>query len=306
MRLLVTALCLAAVASGQQVPDLGFEPRIGEPKYAMARGPRVAVDAAHRNFHTADGRYRTFANVLRQDGFRVVSWNDPFTKEALRRVEVLVISNALPASQHRDWSAPSESAFDEAELEALEQWVAGGGALMLIADHQPFPGAVAALGGRFGVEFVDAYALDGPSERRRGSLTYRRSDGNLNRHPVTAGVESVSNFGGSAFRVEGQHEPLLKMSRNAVARTADFGGEQRGYVGEPKPIGGWLQGALLARGDGLVAVFAEAAMFSAQVTGRNKRPMGMNAPHAKDNARLLVNVVRWLAEESGDKRAGFR
>jgi hypothetical protein len=41
-----------------------------------------------------------------------------------------------------------------------------------------------------------------------------------------------------------------------------------------------------------VGVFAEAAMFSAQVRGG--RPMGMNAPGAEDNPRILLNVLGWL------------
>ena len=296
MRLGLATHCLAVALLGQQVPDLAFKPSIGEPRYPMAQGPRVAIDAAHQNFHTADGRYQTFANLLRRDGFRVASWSDRFSSERLAAIEILVISNALHPSQSRDWAAPSASAFDAHEVAALNQWVRGGGSLMLIADHQPFPGAAAELGRSFGVEFVNAYALDGPPGRRRGRLTYRRSDGSLMSHAVTSGVESVSNFGGSAFRVEGRRRPLLKLSPDAVARVADFRGPERGYVGEPKSIGGWLQGALLERGEGRVAVFAEAAMFSAQLAGKNKAPMGMNAPHAKDNAQFLVNVIRWLAE----------
>jgi hypothetical protein len=113
---------------------------------------------------------------------------------------------------------------------------------------------------------------------------------------VTAGVESVSNFGGSAFRVAGKNRPLMRLSGLAAALTADFNDPSRGYVGKPKPIGGWLQGATIEHGSGRVAVFAEAAMFSAQLSGPQKRPMGMNAPYAKDNPRLLLNVVRWLTE----------
>ena len=302
MRLGLFALWAVVVGLGQQVPDSEFEPQLGEPRYRTAQGPRVAIDAAHQNYHTADGRYQTFAKLLRRDGFRVESWGDRFDQQRLEQINILVISNALHPSQSRDWAAPSAPAFSSSEAEALERWVSAGGALMLIADHQPFPGAASDLARRFGVEFVDAYALDGPAERRRGSLTYRRSDGNLLKHEVTSGVSSISNFGGSAFRIEGPHQALLRMSPNAVARVADFRSQDRRYVGEPKPIGGWLQGALLERGDGRVAVFAEAAMFSAQLAGRDRMPMGMNAPHAKDNPRLLVNVLRWLAEPGGGDR----
>ena len=43
---------------------------------------------------------------------------------------------------------------------------------------------------------------------------------------------------------------------------------------------GMLQGAAVKYGRGRVAMFGEAAMFSAQVSGPQRRPMGMNDPAA--------------------------
>ena len=60
-------------------------------------------------------------------------------------------------------------------------------------------------------------------------------------------------------------------------------------------VGGWLQGAVLAVGKGRVAVFGEAAMFTAQLGGPQRQPMGMNAPGAEQNPQFLLNVMRWLA-----------
>jgi len=63
------------------------------------------------------------------------------------------------------------------------------------------------------------------------------------------------------------------------------------------PVKGWYQGAVMRFGKGRVAVFGEAAMFSAQVAGPTRRPMGMNAPIAARNPQFLLNVMHWL---SGD------
>jgi hypothetical protein len=54
-------------------------------------------------------------------------------------------------------------------------------------------------------------------------------------------------------------------------------------------------GALLTFGKGRVAVFGEAAMFTAQVSGEQRRPMGMNMPTAAQNPQFLLNVMRWLS-----------
>lgn len=56
-----------------------------------------------------------------------------------------------------------------------------------------------------------------------------------------------------------------------------------------------LQGAIVYHGQGHVAVLGEAAMFSAQLAGPNKRPMGMNSPEASENYRFALNVLHWLS-----------
>jgi hypothetical protein len=55
-------------------------------------------------------------------------------------------------------------------------------------------------------------------------------------------------------------------------------------------------------GRGRIAVFGEAAMFSAQLAGSENEPMGMNAPEAMQNHQLLLNVMHWLTRvpELGD------
>ncbi|HWQ32061.1 MAG TPA: hypothetical protein VNQ79_04195 [Blastocatellia bacterium] len=71
------------------------------------------------------------------------------------------------------------------------------------------------------------------------------------------------------------------------------------------PVKGWLQGAVLKAGKGRVAVFGEAAMFSAQLAGPQRQPMGMNAPTAKQNHQFLLNVMHWLTsrlDEHSDNR----
>jgi hypothetical protein len=50
-------------------------------------------------------------------------------------------------------------------------------------------------------------------------------------------------------------------------------------------------------GEGRVAFFGEAAMFSAQLAGPEQHPAGMNAPGAEENFQFVLNVLHWL---SGD------
>jgi hypothetical protein len=49
-------------------------------------------------------------------------------------------------------------------------------------------------------------------------------------------------------------------------------------------------------GEGRVAVFGEAAMFTAQIAGEQQRRFGMNSDVAGQNLPFLLNVMRWLTE----------
>ena len=64
-------IILYGCAEAQQVGDPGFDPRIDNPAYPAGTGPTVLIDGAHNNFHTAEGRYNPFAELLSKDGFRV-------------------------------------------------------------------------------------------------------------------------------------------------------------------------------------------------------------------------------------------
>lgn len=266
--LLMTAVPLAA----QQVPDTEFRPPIDKPAYPEGKGPLVLIDEAHNNFHTATGRYLPFAELLRRDGYVIKSSTARFTAEALRVGKVLVIANAVEA-------------FTTGEIAAVREWVRGSGSLLLIADHPPFAGPAAELGQAFGVRFLNGVAVE--PNNRSGRIVFRRSDGTLKDHPITKGINEVGTFTGTSFQLDTPGHPLLVFGPEV------YSWKERDDP-SPVPVKGHLQGAVLEFGKGRVAVFAEAAMFSAQLSGPDKRPMGMNAEIAKQNPLLLLNVMHWL------------
>src|SRR5215510_8160394 len=159
---------LASVARAQQAPDLEFNTSVENPAYKR-EGPRVMFDEAHHNFHTADGRYKPFVDLLMNDGYRIVRNRQSFTKTTLNSAKILVIANALGAEDMDDEGA-DKSAFTDDEMQAVQDWVKGGGALLLIADHAPFGSAASALANRFGVEMSKGYTFD-PQNCVAGSPT---------------------------------------------------------------------------------------------------------------------------------------
>jgi hypothetical protein len=297
--LLFLGLFVAQPAHGsgmQQVVDVDFVPVVTDPAYATGAGPHVAVDEGHFNFHTVGGRYQPFARTLRADGFVVRASPARFTALSLADVDILVIANALAERNQRDWSLPNPSAFSPAEIEAVHAWVEKGGALLLIADHMPFPGAAEELAAAFGFLLSNGFAT---KDAVTSPLVFRTADGSLGEHPILDGrgprdrVDSIATFTGEAFRVPPGASILLTLPEGSVSLMPDsaWAFEQNTRVID---VGGWAQGAVLEVGRGRVAVFGEAAMFSAQRRGPERAPMGMNAPVASQNVQFLLNLARWL------------
>jgi len=307
-------LAIAAPALAQQVADTAFRPSVAKPLYKEGAGPLILLDEAHHNFHTVNGRYMGFAKLARADGYRVAGNSQKFSAKALKDAQILVIANALNKRNEgggKKWGLPTPSAFDKKEIEAVREWVRGGGSLMLIADHMPFGGAATDLAAVFGVHMSNGFAMQhdvgANGERQRtdadaraegprvgnGIFVHTRSSGALADHPITQGIDSVKVFTGQGFRID-SGAPLLTITSNAVlllpAVAWQFTPTTRTMSAR-----GLLQGAVVPFGKGRVAAFGEAAMFSAQVTGPNRAPMGMNDPGAAQNPRFLLNVLHWLS-----------
>ena len=88
------------------------------------------------------------------------------SKDSLAEAQVLVIANSLAEANVKKWKLPTPSAFGDDEVAAIVEWVEGGGSLLLIADHMPFPGATADLAEAFGIFFSNGFAL--PTDREAG------------------------------------------------------------------------------------------------------------------------------------------
>jgi hypothetical protein len=171
--------------------------------------------------------------------------------------------------------------------------------LLLIADHMPLAGAAAELAAAFGVEFSDGFAFAGTSNEARSKPTlFRLSDGTLVDHPIMRGnkpqaaIRQVRSFTGQAFRAPGA-QPLMVLPAGFVALHPAKAWAFEADTPQ-EPVGGWLQGAVKTVGKGRAAFFGEAAMFTAQLAGPQRVPMGINAPGAEQNAQFALNVLHWL------------
>lgn len=288
--------CLVHLLPAQQIADTTYTPAIAHPAYKKGKGPVVMIDQAHYNFHTRTGRYLPFARLLERDGYVVQDYNGRFRKIDLDQGKILVISNALNSLNAQNWFLPTPSAFSLPEIDAIINWVKAGGSLFLIADHMPMAGAAMDLAAKFGFQFTNGFVIDTSTD---DPSYFQLRDSSLVESVITRGrdvgeqVDHVVTFTGQGFRIPKTATPVLVFDDRYINYLADTA-----WVFGPKtPImkmKGWCQGAFMPYGSGRIAVFGEAAMFTAQLSGPNRRKVGMNADRASQNFQLLLNIVHWL------------
>jgi hypothetical protein len=302
--LLLLLFTFYPAAQSQQIPDKEFEYVTEHPAYPVGSGPIVLLDEAHHNFHTADGRYYVFVKILRNDGYRVVSGKQPFSPATLKDVRILVIANALnkinaffEGDNETKWKLPTPSAFTADEIKTVEGWVRAGGSFFLIADHMPMSGAAEELAKIFGFTFYNGFASETISGLYPGQKkeldSFTKADKTLAEHPVTQDVNSIVTFTGQGFRIPSDAVSLLTFTDKyeiLLPDTAWIFGPHTLRI----PAAGLSQGAVADYGKGRVAIFGEAAMFSGQLKGSAKIPMGLNSSDAPENARFLLNIIHWL------------
>ena len=294
--LIFISLCLFIGMNAQQVADTAYKPVIYDPAYESGKGSVVFIDEGHHNFHTKEGRYKAFSNLVERDGYVVEGYSGEFVTTKLADGKILVISNALNEKNVKDWTLPNPSAFNASEIEIVRQWVSDGGSLFLIADHMPMAGAAMDLAAVFGFEFSNGFVFDTAS---RGPIFFKVQDGTLIESRITKGrndherVGQIVTFTGQAFKLPKDATPILVFDDRYVNFLPDTAWAFR----ESTPrfnAEGWSQGAYMHYGKGRVVVFGEAAMFSAQLAGPDKAKAGMNHEVAKENFQLLLNIIHWL------------
>lgn len=302
---LTVVLVTGFAARVQRVADPDFDTSVAHPAYT-SDGPRVLIDEAHHNVHTATGLYKPFADLITSDGYRVTPNIRTFSRASLEGADILVVSNALGAAAVFGAAAsnptfPDEAsrpAFTEQECDAVHDWVAAGRALLLIVDHAPMGAANQRLALRFGIDMSNGRTRDAVNSpnggKEPGLILYTRGRG-LSEHPVTSGrgveerVHTVLTFTGQSLTGPPGSVAFMQLADTAVDHLASPASGQVSAAGR-------AQGLALAFGKGRVVVLAEAGMLSAQLAGPNKARFGMNRPGI-GNRQLALNIMRWLSRK---------
>lgn len=331
---LVCLTLLTATVHSQQIADSNFDAKVARPAYTKNR-PKVLFDEAHNNFHTTTGRYKPFVDLIANDGYAVTANKEKFEKKLLDGYDVLIIANALGGVTANSPEA-SNPAFTEEECDAVRDWVRGGGALLLIADHAPFGAAAENLARRFGVEMSKGYTSDTANfdseSKNQSFLLFTRDNGLLVNHPITEGREAserinrVMTFTGQSLQSPPANIGFLKLSNTAMDAAAPSAADIQAAIAKAKagqggtsverlpngqalPAGataaklspgkqtsaaGRSQAVAMRFGKGRVVVLGEAALLTAQLSGADKTPFGMNRKGI-DNRQFGLNIMHWLS-----------
>lgn len=293
-KLFVCALFIGLVsltAFSQNLADPEFKGDVANPAYSK-NTPRVMFDESHNNSHTLTGKYKPFADLLMNDGFRFVVNRQTLTKKLLDSFKLLVIANAL--GNDIDEDDADKPAFTDEECTTVRDWVKSGGALLLIAGPGPFAKSAANLAKQFGIE-MGASVIEDPAhaaqEFRSSVIVYSKDNHQLLDHPIVAGrdkqeqLNKVIVFSGQSLKGPADSVGFLKLADTARTVNVESASGSRGTS----------QGLALKVGSGRVVVFAEADMLSALLGDPPERdPIGMNYPGI-DNKQLTLNVMHWLA-----------
>ena len=296
--LLFFSLCALQVI-GQQTADKVSIPRLDKPTYDSKNSPQVYIDQNHNNFHQKSGRFQPFADLLVADGYQV----DSITKlKRLNKSDILVISNPINQKNVGNWQRPIYAAFNEDEISNIKNWVKNGGKLLLIADHMPFAGASNTLSNAFGFNFCDGFAnLD--KEQNNQPDVFSNENKRLVSSEITDGtlggkLDAITTFTGSSFTIPKEAKGIFKFLKEDVCLAPEIAW-QFNETTVSTNLKDSYQGAILKYGQGKIAVFGEAAMFTAQTITNNSGvfKVGFHSSQAPNNIQFIRNLMFWLSKE---------
>ena len=284
--------------SAQQQPDTLFQFQFENPRYTGDDAPVIYIDGTYNNLHQLDGGFAPFAKLAARDGYKL----DKFKSDTdLKDVDLLVIANPINSKNQGNWQRPIYPAFNQDEIKAITSWVFNGGRLLLIADHMPFAGAANGLAQAFGFDYCDGFAQ--LAEQSEGHDAFTLENKRLTPNPITDGtygtpVHKVISFTGSSFTIPDDATGILKFKKNDRCLKPEIAW-QFDESTEQVDLSDHYQGAILNYGNGKIAVFGEAALFTAQTITQNNNTfkVGFNTPAAVENITFIRNVLHWLSAE---------
>jgi hypothetical protein len=268
----------------------------------------VVIDQSSDNVHRIFEQphtYQAFHDLLVDEGYNVNVWMEGETFQTTWATLV-----GCPASLCGEdiepadidvlvVSTPRDNLGNPFYLGWAEQWVAAGGALILIADHWPHTAPIRPMAAQFGAAFEHTgviigdsvtHCADGESWCDSDKISYKREDAPMS--SLFVGTPFVTTYGGTSIEDLGANGGIIPLLQ--------LGSPFRTY-GTQNDRSGEVTMAMIRHGSGLVILAAEAAMWSCGQGGIVSFPIGWcpeNAGlHGKHNDKFIKNLFMTLRLE---------
>ena len=296
--LFLIAFLIADVSFTQQRADNIIVSEIENPRFEKGKGARILIDQSHHNFHQLNGRFKPFADLMTNDGYQLDSIID--VKKILKN-DVLVISNPINQKNIRNWRQPIYNAFSEEDIRFIKNWVKKGGRLLLIADHMPFSGATNKLANAFGFDFCDGFAYQQKEDRNAPDIFSINNNRFLNTvisdGTIGEKIDNITTFTGSSFSIPKKAKGILKFKKEDYCLAPEIAWRFNDDT-PSSDLENNYQGAILEFGKGKIAVFGEAAMFTAQTITNDSvtYKFGFHSEQAPNNIQFIRNLIYWLSK----------
>lgn len=307
LALMVLTMMQAQAQEALQRPDTDYTYPNTSPAYASGSGPVILIATENSDF-VANNSHLPFVKLAEADGFQVRMQNKPLSEELSAGAGILVLMNNYLKSFIEYPAISPPSAYSDAQISAIRQWVEDGGSLLILADHAPYGGGTSKLASVFGFEYLNGNAADTMMAElgiRRVDIEYTPQRGLNSSHPVTDGstgraaIKRYFAFGGQAFIPAEGSKPLLTLPQGWSA-IFTYGLRREIKTAPRIDASGMSQGSTLEYGKGRMAVFTEAGGFTAQIV-RGVNKFGFNTPEGSENPEFVLSVLRWLAGYTPDK-----
>jgi hypothetical protein len=196
-------------ATLDQEPPSSAAKRAAETRRAVAV---ICVDESHKE-RTAQEYYQAFKARLRERGKVVTHTQKPLTAAHLKGVDLLLVGGP----EHPWVFGRDADLWDANEIEAIADFVAGGGALFVLGDGLGSVDRMNAIIAQYGITFRSDSV---------GDVTTRAAGGVP--HPMTAGIDeiclgSVFGMGGFYLQVEEPATTLAKHDGRSVLACREHG-----------------------------------------------------------------------------------
>jgi len=221
------------------------------------------------------GGYSEFASYLTINGYDVSTIDHGTTIESsiLDPVDVLVVV------------APQES-YSTYEVDAIEDWVKGGGSLLLISEWGDFSFQAGSIASRFGISFAADGILD-TDEYVGGETDWPYYHGaNILAHYITDGVTRVEMYAGDGIESSPTNEIQLIIT--------DSDGTATWYYDGSPAYGVPVMSAFVSDtvGSGRLVVIMDSNIWD---SADDPDEDGAINFYDSDNEILALNAVNWLA-----------